>query len=235
MAQTHPYSRGIVDWATVFIVVSWIGLWFLWPSLSLWSTRTKAMAAPRVAFYPHLATESRRDYTLPLTFTGRGQDARDGGVGASLGNLLSQPEQAPRFLNRAAVADGILGGAASDPASSSADVGAYRPIWKDDRVFPVNSAPQDMKLLSETSGELKKQKFEVPAFTDEEVKQFDKPWQVVVYVEVNESGRPAHVILQTGCEDARINATVVKALYRGRVLAPGTPCSGRVVLNYGRP
>ena len=101
--------------------------------------------------------------------------------------------------------------------------------------FAISPASREMKFFSETSGELRKQGFEVPSFTDEEMKQFDKPWQVVVYVEVNESGRPAHVILQTGCEDPKINAMVVKALYRGKVPAPGTPCSGRVVLNYGRP
>ena len=67
------------------------------------------------------------------------------------------------------------------------------------------------------------------------MKRFDKPWQVVVYVEVNESGSPAHVILEAGCEDPKINSTVVKALYRGKVPAPGAPCAGRVSLSYGLP
>jgi hypothetical protein len=233
MAQTHPYSRGILDVASVFIAASWIGLWFLWPSPNSWTTRTKAMPAPRVSFYPHLAS---RDFTTYLTFVGRGQgDVRDDGAGALLGSLLRQPERGPRYLQRTAGADGLLNGAVAGPAAPVVDLGIYRPIWKDERVFSVNAAPPEMKLLSETSGELKKQNFEVPSFTDEEMKQFDKPWQVVVYVEVNESGRPAHVILQTGCEDPKINAAVVKALYRGKIPAPGAPCSGRVVLNYGRP
>jgi len=235
MAQTHPYSQGIFDLTSVLIVVLWIGLWFLWPSLNAWTIRAKAMPEPRVSFYPRQANENRRDYAQSLMLFGRGQEARDDGAGAVLGSLLRQPERAPRYLERGAGADGLLNGAVAAPAAPQVDMGTYRPTWKDEQVFSIRPTPREMQLFSETAGDLRKQGFEVPSFTDEEMKQFDKPWQVVVYVEVDESGRATHVLLQTGCEYPRINAMVVKAMYRGKVPTPGAPCSGRVVLNYGRP
>ena len=237
MSLKTPYSRGIVDLASVFIALGWVGLWFLWPSFSRWNVRPKDIQIPRVSFVRGVPAEGK-EYLIPLPIINRqptdvaGRQDNDAGM---LERLLSPPERHPRYLDRNTGAEGKTEDEVIGWGLPPIDLGSYRPIWKDEQVFLASRTPREMHLLSETSGELKKRGFEMPSFTDDEMKQFDKPWEVVVYVEVNESGYPVHVLLETGCEDPRINALVVKVMGRGRIPKPGIVCDGRVTLSYGMP
>jgi hypothetical protein len=237
MTFRNRYSRGIVDLPSVFIAVGWVGLWFLWPSFDRWAPRPDDRPAPCVAFVRGLTVEGK-PYMRP-DLMGRPMrvevPGEDFGAGM-LGSLLSQPERHPRYLER----DDGIGWATTNGVAASrngvlVELGSYRPIWRAERIFLASRTEREMRLSSEVSGDLKKQGFEAPAFTEEELKRFDKPWQVVVYVDVNAAGQPAHVLLETGCEDSKINATVVRAMYRGKVSKPGAACSGRVTLSYGLP
>ena len=231
MAHRHAYTRGPVDLATVFIAAGWIGLWFLWPPLDRWTVRPNQMPAPRV----FLAPATRSDVAVPLPLVRPPPVAvtsRLDNVAWPLGRLLSQPERIPRYLDRGS--DSVMIAPGASPALA-VDLGSYRPAWRDGKVFPAGPAPMEMRLLAEVSGALRKRNFEAPPLLAEEAKRFDKPWQVTVYVEVNEAGAPTHVILDAGCDDAKINSAVVKALHRGKASKPGPACGGRVVVSYGLP
>lgn len=222
--------------ASVLIALGWVALWFLWPSLGRWDARAKEMPAPRVSFAPALTSEGKA-YMWPDRIARSFRTGAEGQAPAAgtLDSMLSPLERLPRYLDREEGCSWMTNGGMTDAGGPWLDVGYYHPVWKDEQVFPVNSLSREMRLLSEVSGELRKQSFEVPVFSAEEMKRFDKPWQVVVRVEVSESGGPSHVILETGCEDPRINSTVVKAMYRGRIPKPGVACGGRVTLSYGLP
>jgi len=195
------------------------------------------MPAPRVSFARTLAVAGK-DYIMPWNSIGRQLSTgtfRTDNTAETLHSLLSEPQRQPRFLADRDCNRWLANGAATGPVGPLVDLWTYRPIWKDEPVFPAATGTREMRLLSEVSGNLRKHNFEVPGFTDEEMKLFDRPWQVVVYVDVNESGRTTQVILETGCEDPKINSMVLKAMYRAKLPKPGTACGGRVILSYGLP
>jgi len=104
-------------------------------------------------------------------------------------------------------------------------MGGYNLVWRAQKLFAAPGASKDMQVVAELSGDLKKRGFLVPTFTLDEFEQFGKPWQIVVMIEADELGQVADVILETGCDDPKINAIVVKAMYRGKIqgAAPGRP------------
>ena len=63
----------------------------------------------------------------------------------------------------------------------------------------------------------------------------DPPASEAVWQVVAPDGTVSSVFLERGCEDAAVNAMVVKGVQRARVVAGGKACSGTVAVNYGYP
>ena len=97
---------------------------------------------------------------------------------------------------------------------------------------------RSLEIISEASrrlsDELKARQFAAPEFSAESIKGFEKPWLVEVHVDVGEDGRPENVFLETGCDDKKVNAAVVKMVSMGKLKQPGTKCSGHVVMSFGK-
>lgn len=229
------YSRGLVDFSSVFIALAWIALWFLWPSGEKLPVRVRELRIPRVSYVSFSEVEGRIyiDPTLlalPSRVGFRLPEQEEGIPDA----LSSFSTSSPKFLKRrkGLVEESVVGEAKSVPGNAFSQIGAYRPYWRDTHVFSKKNG-QVMQLLVEPSDKLKKYGFQVPEFPIEKVEHLGKPWMVVVYIEVNKDGRPEHVFLEIGCDDSQINTMVVKTMYRGRLSIPGIKCEGRVRVNFG--
>lgn len=230
------YSRGFIDLPSVLIALAWFGLWLVWPLAEQSAKgRTHGLGGPRVAYVRFAAGEGNL-YMEPDLF---GRPSR---IGFRLPEQredvpVTVPDHRtslPRFLEWPSTLPAESTSADHELLSdrASRQMGSYRPYRREEHVFS-QKAGRDMRTLAEVSGELKKYGFLAPVFRVESVKQSDKPWLVVVYVEVSEDGRPEHVFLETKCDDQEINDMIVKAMYKGRLLRPGKRCEGRVTVSFG--
>jgi len=140
----------------------------------------------------------------------------------------------PKYLERR-MSPGKRPFSGSDNSSSDSvrgSLGSYSPLWHSDAAFSRESGGDALAFV-QVSGKLAQYEFTLDQSRVKHLEKGEKPWQVVVYVEVGEGGGPEHVFLETGCDDPEINAAVVRAMYYGKVSSSGTACSGRVTISCG--
>jgi hypothetical protein len=95
-----------------------------------------------------------------------------------------------------------------------------------DRVKPRPGLRVDLDRELEACG------FKVRAFPEASLKTIDKPWALVLFVNLDGEGKPSYVIEETGTADpatARLAAWCVRT---GHAAAKGAECSGRVRLAF---
>jgi len=233
--QKESYTPGLVGLPSVFIAVAWLALWLVWP-LGIRPLAAAHRAAVTQVSYMRFGTGKASLYMQPDIFVhspmvkSRLAEQDEGDTAALCGLRVRHP----RFLERRTMRGETAPAGEMEPLATraSGQLVAYLPRWQDDHVFSRKAA-QDMRVFAEPAGELKKYHFRIPAIPVESLKQREKPWLVVVYVEVGEAGRPEHVFLSTGCDDPKINAVVVRTMYRGRLAEPGIRCGGHVTVSFG--
>ena len=233
MAQgNNLYYRGMVDLASIVIAVGWVGLWFLWPSAATSKPGMPSIPAPRTFLVqmPMIdkAYASQDHFRKPSDPSVMSDEP-----GAILERLTSPLQRAPRYLD--APSAGSVASVAMIDDVVPADLGQYRPIWNGERKPIERKADRDMRMMSRLDSRLAENKYTPPVFSVDELKRFDKPWQVVMYVEVNEDGHVENVLLESGSEDQAVNADVIKAVYRSKGGQPEAAYGGRLTLSYGRP
>ena len=222
------YRPRYVSMPTVIIAVGWLALWLLWPQVPRTQARPAAMSVTRVSY----VRCAENPYARPSPM----HDWPAAGLEGDSVNV------APWFASRPARLldkDGWTS-AAKEPVLGDRHIGElagctlkeFKPVWNDVPVFGSTRSPQ-MNLNIEAGTALAQAGFELPALPSELTK-FGKPWMVSVFVEVGVNGRVTNAFLDKGCEDPRINALVVKEMYKGVVSAAGTPCADRVKINFGQ-
>jgi hypothetical protein len=73
----------------------------------------------------------------------------------------------------------------------------------------------------------------MPEFPATIAARTNEAWSVSAYVEMDASGKAANVFLESGTQDAALNANLVRVLLRSELEKPGRHCSGRVVIGFG--
>jgi len=131
----------------------------------------------------------------------------------------------PRFY------DGAMG--VGEPGALTVSSGEtnqeYRPrIQRRPTFAAAGEAPRVIAVLSPA---LVACKYRLPAFDAPCLTQPSKPWQVVARVEVGADGSTESVMVEMGCEDPVINATIARCLYRAKADEPDGRCSGRVTVS----
>jgi hypothetical protein len=184
--------------------------------------------------YAQIAPGDGRLDSRPDDFIALGVTGHDGRDDAKVPEqLICSPVRAPMYLDRIPISDEKGSMAfASVLAPDSWASGAGQPFMPITGVFQ-GQADTNMQVFVMLSGELRKQRFQIPPFNLEPANKMIGPWTVVVYVEVGEDGQAGHVFLESGCGDKGINDAAVKIVARGKIANPGVSCSGRITINYG--
>lgn len=235
MSKRSPFSRGAVGAPAVLISVLWIGLWWCWPHPGQ-GTGAGTLPPPRVTYSGVMSPATRLHmaphlFALPslVGFSPNGSQAEPE-------PFTDAPERPPRFLARTAdwTAAGLLGpiwsGAPEAPPQRS-----HTPRYV---VGPVFAPPADKaaRMFHEVAAALQDRSLEVPDLAGGGLATFDKPWQVQVYVDVDEDGCVEHVLLESGCGEAAIDAMVIRELYRAKATPQkGVVTGGHVTVGFGSP
>jgi hypothetical protein len=234
--QRESYVRGYFEWATLFAVAGWVGLWMLWPAAGNRNIELPKVRAPAV-LYARLQSGSERDYLNPTIM------ARPTTLGAVPGSTERRKALVGSGVSTKTAAPALLDWKTSTgperpwdaPATLSEEAArqltGYRPEWRDEPVFTNRTSAMTMTIVC--GDRLKQNGFQLPEFPPQMIKQFDKPWQMVLYVEMNEQGKPRFVLVDKSSEDQKIDSAVARIVYRSRLEKTGKACSGRVNLNYG--
>ncbi len=209
------------------IALMWIMLWFLWPhGPSITMARKHIHLSPMVSF----VSGTDNVFSKPLSFNTWKTSDESGEPVPVMPWLVNRPARClePNAPIAEEYASGRMAGIYAQVLRGMEN---YRPVWDDVPVFNLKTN-FSMDLSVEISGDLKNRGFTIPDFLHE-IKDRDKSWLTVLFVEVNGSGRVENVFLEIGTEYKEINSVVVKSAYRGSVSVKGLSCDGRVRLNYG--
>ncbi|MFC1452339.1 hypothetical protein ACFLSJ_03230 [Verrucomicrobiota bacterium] len=232
--MTRRRSRALLGLPSLGIALLWGGLWLLWPwraGVNGTEPDSRRMMIRHGWWLPQDYDLFRHpfwdipakeiDMSFPVERRPRAEWIYDGGSPILLARESAGPGASdPDF-------DEWLGG------RFTAGSRAYRPAWEDDAVFTNAPLPQ-MRLLAEVSPDLEQCGFRIPALPVSAGHAAESPWRVQLYVEFDGEGRVENVFLESGCDDAEINADLVRAMHRAKVETAGRPCSGRVTLSFGR-
>lgn len=235
--ERESYRRGYPEWATFVVIVAWLGLWSLWPKYLNFASKPVAIGKPRVS-YVVLRGGSERDYMRPISsigrppgagFTSSGGDRRLMMSGTANDRAVIPPKFLDWRMDRQTPGTTDLEAAIRGDALAQAKT--FEPEWKRENAPVERSSSIVLKIGMDeplTAGGLK-----LPEFSGEVLNQFDKPWQMVVYVQMGADGKPLYVLAEKGAEDQRITTAVIRQIYKGRLGVTGTACAGRIYLNYG--
>lgn len=227
--QTYQYSRGPIGVPSVLVATAWVAIWMLWPSFdaapdalgarreratrvsygvvreSLYMSPILFARSTRVGFR---APETSRDDELALDAARPGPRMR----------FLHVPPPRPDFESMRM--DHV------DSASEAKRVDGYRLVWKDEIGFAAVEFTN--AVVVEVYGALKSRAFEPAALDWPDGFAVQGPLQVEAFVNVAADGRAEDAFVERGSGDAGVDATVVRALERGRAQPAGAAAFGRV-------
>jgi len=72
----------------------------------------------------------------------------------------------------------------------------------------------------------------LPVFQENVFQDGTEAFQVVAFLQMEESGRVADVLLEKPCQVPSVNDWIVRQLYRAQSVKAGAPAAGRVVVNW---
>jgi hypothetical protein len=223
----YAQTRVLVSLPMYLIALMWIMLWFLWPHGKMVQVKRRVIPPSRVTFVTSVAGLYNRPFpTLAGKVAENGRDDEAHIVPwfePRPSRLLDR--QAAMLSNGKAHKDDLLSPAAIEALNT------YSPVWDDPAVYAVRGGGE-MQLTVEPSRELAKSGFSVPEI-GAGLKPGDKPWFVVLFVEVGADGRVKNVFVDKGSENKDVNTALVKAAYRGTAQA-GAECEGRIKINFGQ-
>lgn len=215
-----------VDVPTVLLVAAWLTIWLLFPLNGHDKQRSRMPTTGRVGYLaggPAAPWYLEPDWFARTTRPGFGMPD----VTAAMDSAV--PERSalgtPRFVGGGLDIDAPASGEMPETATNA----GMRVRWAAKPAFaPVFSAPPVVVTMSQgltTCG------FALPPFTNDVKTVPAGPWQVVAHVDVDAEGRVENALIELGCEDPRVNATIARWLCRGVASAPGTAVSGRVMIS----
>jgi hypothetical protein len=212
------------DAPTVLVALAWLAIWFLWPLNGVDRPRARAQATGRVGYLaggPAAPWYVEPDWFARTTRPGFGMPD----VTAAMDSAVPDRSvtERPRFVQGGVGVEQPAGG--TMPAGDTN--GEVKVRWQIGATFGAVAPPP---IVVSISPELKARGFELPPYTNSVRSVPDRQWQVVAHVDVGADGRAENVLIEFGCEDPQVNATIARWLHRGVAGGQGAPVSGRVTV-----
>lgn len=213
-----------VDAPTVLIVAVWVGIWLLWPSNGSGRQRSRVPAPGRVGYLaggPAAPWYVEPDWFARTTRPGFGMPDVTAAMDSAVPDRSATEK--PHFVQGGVGVDRPLD-SAMPPTETNAEV---RVRWDAKTTFSAAAPPPVVVTMSP---ELTARGFTLPPYTNDVPSVPERQWQVVAHVDVGADGRTENVLIEFGCEDPRVNATIARWLHRGTAGQSGAPVSGRVTV-----
>jgi hypothetical protein len=228
VAAVAPRRRSaFIDTPTVLTAVAWVAIWLLWPMNGAEKPRSRVQTAAGVGYLaggPAAPWYVEPDWFARTTRPGFGMPDLTAAMDSAVPDKSMM--DSPRFVQGGMDVERPGGGPMPETG-----VGAEHHVhWVSKPAF--QTAIPSPPVVVTMSAELVACRFELPAFaTNDVLMARAKPWQVVAHVDVGADGRSENVLIELGCEDPQVNATIVRWLDRGVAGKAGVPVSGRVTVN----
>ena len=226
-----PYSHGAICFPSLFVVVVWVGLWWLWPPVGGDMAHVRGLPPSRVRAMP-MGAEDAMMYRNPTLFArslGTGTAGPEPGGRERPGDAAGPPALMPRFLPMPAPRY-LAAGMASAARLEAPAVGRSAALFSEAPVFPPASG-QGARVVVEVSPALAERGFKAPADLINRVQEFGKPCMVVLSVEIDADGRCRSVFVETPSGFKEFDSAVVRLVREGEAVASGRACAGRVTVS----
>jgi hypothetical protein len=215
------------------VASSWVLLWLLWPIRPPVAPSEGPGRAARVS-YVRMSAGDMRFRVMPDQFA-RAQLAGLGIADRIEGMMSEAPDPKlppPDFLERTPedAARGPRGNADLLAERAGAMPSRYRYDRGGAPVFG-SAEPATSGVHVALSPVLKASGFELPSPAGLPG-EGRKAWMVRAYIDVHPRGWVEHVILETPCDDADVNATIIRYLQKGSATATERRRSGRVTVAF---
>lgn len=220
---------------SALIAMSWIGIWFLWPTGAGQISQGDGARSSFRVNYMRFDLGQRRQYkdptsiTLPFRYGFVLEDIDKRSVPEPIGLQSKRP---PLFLSMDAYIDNSQETGNKDRMWFFSEVSRdFVARFKGVSVFE-SSVPGELKLTVDLDGSLQDLGFEFP---EQELKDLkaDSAWyfDAVVYIDVY--GRVEHVFIEGGNTGQKEAAIIARTLEKGYIQKSGKNITGRIVINYG--
>ncbi len=219
--------RGLFGLHSVFVMVSWVALWFVWPNQDRESCSISRLPGKVQMRYTSV---NPNDMTLkqPTLFANE-MESRLERDADPVSLMRYQPREQKRIVLEhefEAVPDETTGVLPKDRFTGVE--GSFFPDRRKKEVFG-ESSQFETRIEWGISEMLKELGFEVPPLP-ESIQNMEWGGQVVVSIELDEKGVPTHVFLEAGCKNEEVNEAVIRAMYEGKLLNVGQACIGFVTV-----
>ena len=213
-----------VDTPTALVAVAWLAIWFLWPLNGADRPRTRVQAPGRVGYLAGGQAAPwyvEPDWFARTTRPGFGMPDVTAAMDSAVPDRLVT--ERPRFVEGGVAVEQPAGGRMPEGDTNT----EVRVRWQTGATFGAVVAPS---IVVSMSPELKDRGFELPPYTNSVQQVPDRQWQVVAHVDVGADGRTENVLIEFGCGDPQVNATIARWLHRGVAGGQGEPVSGRITV-----
>lgn len=223
--------KGILGLPVLLLIAFWIGLWFLWPvAVPRQTMRTPSKG--RIAYVGNVPRNADVCREALLFVYAPPRHLRVPVGEAVDGDGVSRAVEV-QFLERRSRAPGSVTMPAALCETPAMRTSVYRPPWNEGGVFAAMPSG-DMSVLVDMSDTLREKGFQMPDIPVESLKSYEKPWQATLFVRCDAAGRADNVFLESRCDDAGVNAMLVRTARGARLAQSGLACEGRVTVSYGR-
>ena len=227
--------RQITEWVSrsmpvVLVALLWGGLWKMWPDQQFYAWRPEKKPF-RVRFVSTAEALQLVDDPTIFAFESK---ASYRGVGAENPELLKMSESSQvrrEFLpmnGRGPMAG--AGGAASDYSVWQRRQRGFEDAWADGKAFGTRDPGK--QFVMEISDNLRAAGYAVEPFVPADFESIMPGWEVQVLVDVDESGVPAHVLVEKGSGNRDIDTMICRKVLLGRSQKTETR-GGRIKISYG--
>lgn len=231
----QDFMRG-VSLPAVMIALLWIGLWGFWPASNVSPREPNPAPVPldvrfqqtdfRATFQPHV---------LPTLFALPSAIGFSAPVSPPLrpltGSPLTERDQAMPLDGVRMPDSAFAGTRVASGFPSLADV-SYRPAVDHRSVLsPVEE--RRWRLLVQMLDGLERGAFSMPDLPEAWFQGLTVPVVLIAAIRFDALGFPQRIVLEQASDRSTVNQSVIRHLYRGRLLSPEGTAWGRVLINWG--
>jgi len=226
-------QRRRMDPAPLLLVALWALIWSIGPYTKPSGKARRTDQPPQICWTRGLA-EPAAHLIAPFGLPSKVGFSLPEESNVNLQGLLDVPEMAPHLLPGP---DTSLLQPAGPPPDGFPRHGltsaGLRPAT---RAFALPApAGRSAHLVVEASPSLSRSAFSLDSLSEEDLKQFDKSFHVVIYVEMNGDGRLANAWVETSSGNPAVDLAVIRLLARSSAQKAEKSVSGRVSLSYAAP
>lgn len=225
-----------VSLPALLISVFWVCIWFLWPTKPAEWGRALSRGGARVVVESSAVPVGHEWYLAPEVFalpTPVGFSAPPVAIGMPDERAAVTPTVVAPMLQEIPPGDKVSAFTGTSAAEGSMRIenSVFKLPVSRSSAFAV-AGEKRARLTVWMDRTLEDEGLKLPVFQEDVFQDGTEAFQVIAYLQMEESGRVAHVFLEKPCQISSVNDWIVRQLYRAQSTNAGAPAAGRVVVNW---